>query len=713
MPNATFRIDGISIEGFKAFAKRQNFQFDGRHVFLFGPNGSGKTSIIEAIRWCLFGLASRRGEIVRNQFYAGGPCIVELKLAALDGHWTLQRRLRQSGGESDLTVRDPNGAERNLEDVFPQLSRIGPSEGTHVIYAAQQPSSRRPEADITDFRYVVYRYLGLEEIPRLSDVLLGLSRDWQIQEQEICEAVDSLGERISQRITEIDDSLSRINAAPPWGSGLTPTTVDTNGKITELALDAGSFGATISSDELNNLDSDGKLYEIDTAINLYFSGGMTGLRQKLSERSDRQKAANSSLLGAQSTVNFIAEQTAELRTLKSELASTLRGLEIEELEEKLELIESDLEATQLRLGVVQATSRFLDVHENEDSSGSCPACDTAVEIDQMKLRIAELQVTGDHRTKQILEQKDQLRSRVSLAQRLAIRRTEIEQEIAQYKIDLTKIIEKAILEFDLPAESSVELLAEYVDELRKGCEELKAAIDSESESKRSWDARIEDLRQELRFQHLRSLKVRLANLHSGRYVPLHESLKDLSEMRDIADKTRELLNSQLKERLDEDLPPVAREMTDVYLRLTETPIFDSISIHQGENQDGGTTLDLRVSSSRGPGNWGVEHGILNGQALNAIQLVPYFVFSRYQEGPLLDLLLLDDPTQAFDPKKIKLLLSELHAAASHATLFVATHEEDRFIPVLKEIFDGSEFKAYRSLGLGADGPRFEDVPFNL
>ena len=71
--------------------------------------------------------------------------------------------------------------------------------------------------------------------------------------------------------------------------------------------------------------------------------------------------------------------------------------------------------------------------------------------------------------------------------------------------------------------------------------------------------------------------------------------------------------------------------------------FDSISIRQGENADGSMTLDLRVSSSRGPGTWGVEQGILNGQALNAIQLVPYFVFSRYQEGPLLDLLLLDEP----------------------------------------------------------------------
>ena len=63
MPKSLFRIKNVAIEGFKAFTKPQSFDLDGRHVFFFGENGLGKTSVVEAIRWCLFGLASRaRGD---------------------------------------------------------------------------------------------------------------------------------------------------------------------------------------------------------------------------------------------------------------------------------------------------------------------------------------------------------------------------------------------------------------------------------------------------------------------------------------------------------------------------------------------------------------------------------------------------------------------------------------------------------------------------
>jgi chromosome segregation ATPase len=59
MPIAKFQLRSVSIEGFKGFTHPQTVTFSGKHAFLFGKNYSGKSSIVEAIRWCLFGLRER------------------------------------------------------------------------------------------------------------------------------------------------------------------------------------------------------------------------------------------------------------------------------------------------------------------------------------------------------------------------------------------------------------------------------------------------------------------------------------------------------------------------------------------------------------------------------------------------------------------------------------------------------------------------------
>ena len=709
MSNETFRIDSVSIEGFKAFTIPQSFDFGGRSIFLFGPNGFGKTSIVEAIRWCLFGLASRQGEIVKNQFYSGN-CIVQIALSGPNGIWTMQRRLRASGGESDLTVRDPSGTERNLEEVFPQLSRIGPREGTHVIYAAQQPSNRRPEADITDFSYVVYHYLGLEDIPRLAEVLSDLSEDWTVQETEICRKVEELGDRLSARISDVDRELNQITSNPPWGDTTTPTNEDTRVKVEQLITDAAEFGASCSKDELDGLSLSEQIYEVETAIRAFFNVEQTDLRQKLQDLSNRYEDAKSTLTDADRANSQIEELSPTIQVLRDKLETTLEGSTVDELESALEQTEGGFETAQSKMDAVRASLKYLDMAGGGADQDLCPTCDTGFQPGDLLAVLQTLSSSGDDETEKLLRRRDALREQILACKQLKERLDAREVQIASQRKELTIKLEHGETEFGLSSPVTLASLRNYFDCVSNSYNDLKHLSESKADALRGWVTRMENLRSEVGFHRLRSRKSRLQNLHNVRYAELHDSLRDLSDLQDIADETRKLLNTHLRERLQEDLPPIGEEMTEVYLRLTGNPTFDSINIRQGEDRNGSITLDLRLTSSRGSGSWSVGQGILNGQALNAIQLVPYFVFSRYQDSPLLDLLLLDDPTQAFDTSKIKLLLEELSKATSHATLFIATHEEDRFLPVLKYYFKADDVKAYKATGIGEDGPVFEDVP---
>ncbi len=239
MRTATFRIQKLAVEGFKAFAAQQNLEIGNGHLFVFGRNGHGKSSVVEAIRWCLFGLADRPEAEVRNVFYGAGECRVGLDLRGPGGIRKLQRRLRPGTGRSDLLIQNHDGLAVPQSQVFPHISRLGPREGTHIIFASQQSTNRRPQADITDFDKVLYSYLRVEEIPQL------LNRFDRVLEEQA-----EIERQLAKDITEVEDSLrgelnalqSRVDEilrAAPWPAGGVPTNAETDARILRFVEECG------------------------------------------------------------------------------------------------------------------------------------------------------------------------------------------------------------------------------------------------------------------------------------------------------------------------------------------------------------------------------------------------------------------------------------------------------------------------------------------
>jgi len=142
MAKAKYRIKAITIEGFRGFTAPQTIEIAGKNAFIFGVNGQGKSSIVEAIRWALFGSTDAQEIEVRDTFYPKAECAVSFDLMSSEGSIQIRRELRPGTPRSQKIIRDAAGKTVPEKDVLPQLARIGHYEGTQVIFAAQHVIGR-------------------------------------------------------------------------------------------------------------------------------------------------------------------------------------------------------------------------------------------------------------------------------------------------------------------------------------------------------------------------------------------------------------------------------------------------------------------------------------------------------------------------------------------------------------------------------------------
>src|SRR6202008_5053825 len=67
------RLNSIKLSGFKSFDEPTNFQLPGQLVGVVGPNGCGKSNIMDAVRWVLgeSKASELRGESMQDVIFNG------------------------------------------------------------------------------------------------------------------------------------------------------------------------------------------------------------------------------------------------------------------------------------------------------------------------------------------------------------------------------------------------------------------------------------------------------------------------------------------------------------------------------------------------------------------------------------------------------------------------------------------------------------------
>ncbi|MDO8180087.1 MAG: chromosome segregation protein SMC [Undibacterium sp.] len=130
------RLTSIKLSGFKSFVDPTNFQVPGQLVGVVGPNGCGKSNIIDAVRWVLgeSKASELRGESMQDVIFNGsthrkpaGRSSVELvfdnSLGKAAGQWSQYaeiavKRTLTRDGTSTYYINGQAVRRRDIQDIF-------------------------------------------------------------------------------------------------------------------------------------------------------------------------------------------------------------------------------------------------------------------------------------------------------------------------------------------------------------------------------------------------------------------------------------------------------------------------------------------------------------------------------------------------------------------------------------------------------------------
>jgi chromosome segregation protein len=192
------RLTQIKLSGFKSFVDPTTIHVPGRLVGVVGPNGCGKSNVIDAVRWVLgeTRASALRGDSMQDVIFNGSTNRKPLARAAVEltfdnsqgraaGQWSQYaeisvRRVLQRDGESSYYINGTHVRRRDITDMF-----LGTGLGPRAYAIIEQGTiSRVIEAKPEELRVFLEEAAGIskykerrkETETRLADTRENLAR---------------------------------------------------------------------------------------------------------------------------------------------------------------------------------------------------------------------------------------------------------------------------------------------------------------------------------------------------------------------------------------------------------------------------------------------------------------------------------------------------------------------------------------------------------
>ncbi|SDL98140.1 condensin subunit Smc [Oryzisolibacter propanilivorax] len=201
------RLSSIKLAGFKSFAEPTNFLLPGQLVGVVGPNGCGKSNIMDAVRWVLgeSRASELRGESMQDVIFNGTTTRKSASRASVE--LTFSNEDHRAGGQwnqyAEIAVK-----------------RVLTRDGTSSYYINNQPVRRRDVQDVflgTGLGPRAYAIIGQGTISRIiesrpEDLRLFLEEAAGVSKyKERRRETENRLAGTSENLTRVEDILRELN----------------------------------------------------------------------------------------------------------------------------------------------------------------------------------------------------------------------------------------------------------------------------------------------------------------------------------------------------------------------------------------------------------------------------------------------------------------------------------------------------------------------
>lgn len=167
-----FILASVELSGFRGFTSKQNITFGKPLILFHGENRKGKSSIVNAIEWCLFGpevAAIKYGDIRERDEWEvknlnSSACCVQCEFQASDGKLLTVKRTYKTPRKSDLIYEIKGGEKSGDEKKLHALLRLTSSDFVSSVHLHPEIVRSLIIAKPKDRKEAVDRLLGLSEL---------------------------------------------------------------------------------------------------------------------------------------------------------------------------------------------------------------------------------------------------------------------------------------------------------------------------------------------------------------------------------------------------------------------------------------------------------------------------------------------------------------------------------------------------------------------